>query len=168
MEQYFIAFLDWFGMPSVGLPAVFIVALVSATLLPMGSEPILFGYVSLNPSMLWPAIIVATVGNTIGGMVNWWLGLTARNAFESYKGHTGGRMQRWLESKGPKILLLAWLPGVGDPLCAVAGWLRLPWRACLIYMAIGKLLRYISFTLVLTSIPSQFWEYLGHLLGLSG
>ena len=167
MEHYLIAFLDWFGMPSVGLPAVFLVALISATLLPMGSEPVLFAYVSVNPSMLWPAIVVATVGNTIGGMVNWFLGLGARNAFEAYKGPTAGRMQRWLVSLGPKMLLLSWLPGIGDPLCALAGWLRMPWKACLIYMAIGKFLRYLSMTWLLTLIPSSVWHQLGHWLNLN-
>ena len=166
MEHYLIAFLDWFGMPSVGLPAVFLVALISATLLPMGSEPVLFAYVSVNPSMLWPAIVTATVGNTIGGMVNWSLGLGARNAFEAYKGPTAGRMQRWLISLGPKMLLLSWLPGIGDPLCALAGWLRMPWKACLIYMAIGKFLRYVTFTLVLVSIPSEFWQTIGRWIGI--
>jgi membrane protein YqaA with SNARE-associated domain len=166
LEHYFIAFLDWFGMPSVGLPAVFLVALISATLLPMGSEPVLFAYVSVNPNMLWPAIVVATVGNTIGGMVNWFLGLGARNAFEAYKGPTAGRMQRWLVSLGPKMLLLSWLPGIGDPLCALAGWLRMPWKACLIYMAIGKFLRYVTFTLVLVSIPSEFWHAIGRFIGI--
>ena len=167
MEHYLIAFLDWFGMPSVGLPAVFLVALISATLLPMGSEPVLFAYVSVNPSMLWPAIVIATVGNTIGGMVNWCLGFGARNAFEAYKGATGGRMQRWLTSLGPKMLLLSWLPGIGDPLCALAGWLRMPWKACLIYMAIGKFLRYLSMTWLLTLIPSSVWHQLGHWLNLN-
>ena len=166
MEHYLIAFLDWFGMPSVGLPAVFLVALVSATLLPMGSEPVLFAYVSVNPSMLWPAIVIATVGNTMGGMVNWSLGLGARNAFEAYKGATGGRMQHWLTSLGPKMLLLSWLPGIGDPLCALAGWLRMPWMACLIYMAIGKFLRYLTMTWLLTLIPTSVWHQLGHWLNL--
>lgn len=154
-------------MPSVGLPAVFLVALISATLLPMGSEPVLFAYVSVNPSMFWPAIAIATVGNTMGGMVNWALGLGARNAFEAYKGATGGRMQRWLTSLGPKMLLLSWLPGIGDPLCALAGWLRMPWKACLIYMAIGKFLRYLSMTWLLTLIPSSVWLQLGHWLNLN-
>ena len=154
-------------MPSVGLPAVFLVALISATLLPMGSEPVLFAYVSVNPSMLWPAIVIATVGNTIGGMVNWCLGFGARNAFEAYKGPTAGRMQRWLVSLGPKMLLLSWLPGIGDPLCALAGWLRMPWKACLIYMAIGKFLRYLTMTWLLTLIPSSVWHQLGHWLNLN-
>ena len=154
-------------MPSVGLPAVFLVALISATLIPMGSEPVLFAYVSVNPSMLWPAIVTATVGNTMGGMVNWSLGLGARNAFEAYKGPTAGRMQRWLIGLGPKMLLLSWLPGIGDPLCALAGWLRMPWKPCLIYMAIGKFLRYLTMTWLLTLIPSSVWHQLGHWLNLN-
>ncbi|TAF83472.1 MAG: DedA family protein, partial [Curvibacter sp.] len=47
---------------------------------------------------------------------------------------------------GPKACLLAWLPVVGDPLCAVAGWLKLPFWQCVAYMAVGKCLRYITMT----------------------
>ena len=108
MEAAIQTLLDWFGMPTVGLPAVFIVATVSATLIPMGSEPVLFAYVSLNPQDYWLAIAVATVGNTIGGMINWWLGLLARNTYESLKGETNSRAQAWLEQKGPPMLLLSW------------------------------------------------------------
>jgi membrane protein YqaA with SNARE-associated domain len=52
----------------------------------------------------------------------------------------------WLEKLGPKACLLAWLPIVGDPLCAVAGWLKLPFWPCLAYMAIGKFCRYLLLT----------------------
>jgi membrane protein YqaA with SNARE-associated domain len=76
-------------------------------------------------------------------------------------------MQRWLASLGPKMLLLSWLPGIGDPLCALAGWLRMPWKACLIYMAIGKFLRYLTMTWLLTLIPSSVWHQLGHWLNLN-
>ena len=51
--------------------------------------------------------------------------------------------------RSPPACLLSWLPGVGDPLCAVAGWLRLPFWPCLGYMAIGKLLRYTLMTAAL-------------------
>jgi membrane protein YqaA with SNARE-associated domain len=44
---------------------------------------------------------------------------------------------------------LAWLPGVGDPLCAVAGWLKMPLLPCAVYMAIGKLIRYVVMTSLL-------------------
>jgi membrane protein YqaA with SNARE-associated domain len=52
----------------------------------------------------------------------------------------------WLEKLGPKACLLAWLPAVGDPLCAVAGWLKFPFWPCLAYMAIGKFCRYVLMT----------------------
>ena len=47
---------------------------------------------------------------------------------------------------GPKACLLAWLPVVGDPLCAVAGWLKFPFWPCIAYMALGKFLRYVTMT----------------------
>ena len=164
MEHIFTQLFDFFEMPSVGLPAVFISAFISATLLPAGSEPILFGYVTLNPHLYWVAIGVATVGNTLGGMFDWWLGLVSRNSFESLKGPANGRVQRWLEQRGPKMLLLSWLPGVGDPLCIAAGWLRLPWLPCMAYMAVGKLLRYLTMTWLLSLVPDSFWHQLGHWL----
>ncbi len=162
MEHMFESFFAWFGMPSVGLPAVFISAFISATMLPVGSEPILFGYTSLNPEMYWVAIAMATIGNTLGGMFTWWMGLMSRNGFESFKGRTGGKMQRWLTQRGPKMLLLAWLPGFGDPLCLAAGWLRLAWLPCTVYMFFGKFLRYLTVTWLLTLVPSSFWHQLGH------
>jgi membrane protein YqaA with SNARE-associated domain len=166
MDTIIHSLLQWFGMPTVGLSAVFIVAAVSATLLPMGSEPVLFAYVSLNPEDYWLAIGVATLGNTLGGMMNWWLGLLARKAYESLKGEAHSRAQVWLEKRGPPMLLLSWLPIIGDPLCLVAGWLRFNWLQCMMYMAIGKLFRYITLTWLLTEIPKSFWQEVGRLIGL--
>jgi membrane protein YqaA with SNARE-associated domain len=59
------------------------------------------------------------------------------------------RALRWLERFGPKACLLSWLPGVGDPLCAVAGWLKFPFWPCVLYMAIGKFARYVTMTAAL-------------------
>ena len=56
--------LQLFSLSSVGLPAIFVVAFVSATILPMATEPVLFGFVKLNPDMFLLAIVVATIGNT--------------------------------------------------------------------------------------------------------
>ena len=166
MDQTLQHFFAWFDMPSVGLTAVFISSFISATLIPVGSEPILFGYTSLNPGMYWIAIFIATVGNTLGGMLDWWLGLISRNGFESLKWPTHGRMQRWLEGRGPKMLLLSWLPGFGDPLCFAAGWLRLAWLPCMVYMFFGKLFRYLTMTWLLTLVPESVWHQLGHWLHL--
>lgn len=143
MEQL-IALL---ALPQVGLSTIAVVAFVSATLLPMGSEPAVFALVKINPAMFWPAILVATAGNSLGGAVTWLMGLGTHKVVDRY-GHSPSHVRalRWLEQLGPKACLLAWLPLVGDPLCAVAGWLRMPFWPCLFYMAIGKFLRYLFMT----------------------
>ena len=67
------------------------------------------------------------------------------------------RLLQWLQRLGPKGCLLSWLPLVGDPLCALAGWLRLPLLPCLAYMAVGKFLRYLIMTsLLLWVFPGEF------------
>ena len=142
--------LQWLALPQFGLSTVFVVSFISATLLPLGSEPAVFGLIKLNPELFWPAILVATVGNTLGGAASWWMGLGAHKAVDKARGsNTELRALRWLERLGPKACLLSWLPGVGDPLCAMAGWLRLPFWRCVLYMAIGKLARYVTMTTAL-------------------
>ena len=147
IELHLTALLAALALPQFGLSTVFVVSLVSATLLPLGSEPAVFGLVKLNPQLFWPAIAVATLGNTLGGAITWWMGYGAEQAYERVTHRTVQRRAlQWLERFGPRACLLAWLPGVGDPLCAVAGWLKLPFWPCVAYMAIGKLARYITMT----------------------
>ena len=74
MEAWLDSLMALLALPKFGLSTVFIVAFISATLLPLGSEPAVFGLVKLNPDMFWPAVLVATAGNTLGGAVTWWMG----------------------------------------------------------------------------------------------
>ena len=55
-------------------------------------------------------------------------------------------------------LLLSWLPVVGDPLCSLAGWLKMPFWPSLIYMAMGKFLRYLTATALLMLVPDGVWH----------
>ena len=154
MEIWFLHLLDLLALPQLGLSTVFVVSFVSATLLPLGSEPAVFGLIKLNPAMFWPAIGVATVGNTLGGAVSWWMGLGAHKVVDRARGEpTNVRALAWLRRFGPRACLLSWLPVVGDPLCAVAGWLKLPFWPCVAYMAMGKFLRY----LLMTTLMLQLW-----------
>jgi len=137
----------WLAAPGVGLGGLFVSAFVSATLLPFGSEAVLYGVLAVEPGRWAVAVLVATVGNTLGGAVTWWMGRGAEAVYEQVgAGAHHARALRWLQRFGPKACLLAWLPVVGDPLCAVAGWARLPFWPCLVYMAIGKGLRYLTLT----------------------
>lgn len=150
MEAWLEHLLVLLALPRFGLSTVFVVSFISATLLPMGSEPAVFGLVKLNPSLFWPAILVATAGNTLGGAVDWWMGYGAHKVVNKYgRSATHLRALAWLEKLGPRACMLAWLPAVGDPLCAVAGWLRFPFWPCLGYMLIGKFLRYLVMTAAL-------------------
>lgn len=181
MELWIQQLLQWLSLPEFGLSTVFLVALVSATLLPLGSEPAVVGLLQLNPGLFWPAIFVATAGNTLGGAINWWMGLGAHKAWQTARArrlqtsagiaspHPPGPPPRqhsrhhrkariWLRRFGAKACLLSWLPLVGDPLCAVAGWLRLPFWPCVFYMAIGKFFRYVLMTSALVWIwPAGSW-----------
>lgn len=145
--------LKLLALPEFGLSTVFVVSFISATLIPLGSEPVVFGLVQLNPALFWPTILVATAGNTLGGAVTWAMGLASHKVVDHYQ-HSKHHLRAldWLERIGPKACLLAWLPGVGDPLCAVAGWLKLPFWPCLAYMAIGKFARYLTMTAALVGV----------------
>ena len=154
MDAWFQQLLAYLALPEYGLSTVFVVSFLSATLLPLGSEAAVYGLVKLNPDLLWPTVAVATVGNTLGGAVSWAMGLASHKVVDRYR-HSGHHLRalEWLQRIGPKACLLAWLPLVGDPLCAVAGWLKLPFWPCLFYMAIGTLLRY---TLMTTALGGVF------------
>lgn len=141
-----------FALPQAGLAAVFLASLISSTLLPMGSEAVLLAYIGHVPAMVWVALAVATLGNTLGGVITFWMGRGAEALCERYA--TSGGSDRWTRNArqwvgrwGAPVLLLSWLPVIGDPLCAVAGWLRLPFWRSVIYIAIGKALRYLAIAL---------------------
>ncbi len=158
MEAWLQSALTLIALPQYGLLTVFVVSLISATLLPVGSEFAVIGLVKLNPELFWPAIFVATLGNTIGGAISWWMGYGAEVMYERIQ-HKPAQLRalEWLRGFGPKACLLSWLPAVGDPLCAIAGWLKLPFWPCLGYMAIGKFLRYVTMTaLLLWVFPGQW------------
>lgn len=150
MQSWLDSVLLLLALPQYGLSTLFIAAFISATLLPLGSEPVLYGLLRLNPDLFWSAIAVATAGNTLGGMVDWWMGFGAHQVVDKYR-HSKSHVKalEWLERLGPKACLLAWLPVVGDPLCAVAGWLKLPFWPCVGYMLVGKFLRYVTMTAAL-------------------
>jgi len=150
MEAWLLSLLQTLSVPEYGLLVVFLVAALSATLLPMGSEFAVIGLIKLNPDLFWPAVLVATAGNTLGGAVSWWMGYGAETLYEKVK-HKRLQLKAlsWLERLGPKACLFSWLPAVGDPLCALAGWLKLPFWPCVGYMAIGKFARYLVMTALL-------------------
>jgi len=129
---------DW------GLWGLFLSAFISSTLMPGGSEAVLSTlrlYDAHTPLLL---LAIATLGNTLGGMSSWLIGWLLARRWPARRLHKPAQQRaiRWLERHGSPLLLLSWLPVVGDPLCVAAGWLRIGFWPALIFIAIGKAARY--------------------------
>ena len=123
--------------PDAGLWGLFIAAFVSATILPGNSEIVLLAVLAKFPALFWESILVATIGNTLGGMTSYAVGRILPAKAER-------RALAWLTRHGEWVLLLSWVPVIGDALCVAAGWLRIdPWRA-LLMLALGKCARYLA------------------------
>ena len=95
----------------------------------------LFGVLKLHPGELWPALAVATLGNTLGGMSSYLIGRLIPPT-RPLKGLD--TVRRW----GSPALLLSWVPLLGDPLCVAAGWLRLSAWWSVLFITLGKFARY--------------------------
>ncbi|HZV55966.1 MAG TPA: YqaA family protein [Rhodocyclaceae bacterium] len=117
------------------LAGLFLSSFLAATLLPGGSEVALFALLKLHPEQTLPALILATIGNTLGGMTTYAMARLLPQKLVPQESAVVAR-------HGAPALVLAWVPIIGDALCAAAGWLRLPWLACALWMALGKGLRY--------------------------
>ena len=117
--------------------ALFASSFLSATLLPGGSEAVLFAVLKIHPAQYWLALGVATLGNTLGGMSSYLIGRVIPERKDL-------RGLETVRKHGAPSLLLSWVPFIGDPLCVAAGWLRVnPWLAAL-FMGCGKFIRYVA------------------------
>jgi membrane protein YqaA with SNARE-associated domain len=122
---------------NTSLWALFTSSFLAATLLPGGSEVVLYGVLKLHPEMKWTAIGVSTLGNTLGGLTSYGIG----RLIPQTKPMRGLAL---LKRYGSPALLLSWVPLVGDPLCVAAGWLRFNAAAATLFIASGKLARYVA------------------------
>ena len=135
-----------------GLISLFIGSLLASTLLPGGVEALLYYLVKQGDHQYWSLLSTATIGNTLGGIITWWVGFYLFKGFKHKGWHQ--RVERWfnLESKslqrtkkwGVYSLLLSWMPIIGDPLCLAAGYLQLRFWPSALMIFIGKFGRYIA------------------------
>lgn len=133
------------------LGLLFLTALIAATVLPMQSEAVLVGLLLAGQQPPWLLVLVATVGNVLGSVVNWWLG----RGIERFRDRRWfpaspdamARAERWYRRHGRWSLLLCWVPVIGDPLTVVAGVLREPFPTFLLLVTVAKAGRYIVLAL---------------------
>lgn len=136
---------------SSGLVSLFFGSLLASTLVPGGVEGLLYYLVRETDYSFLALLITASVGNTLGGVITFWVGLLLRVGVAEAGWQQ--RLDRWfkLEPKsldrvrkwGTPALLLSWLPVIGDPICLAAGYLRLHFWSSLLMIALGKIGRYV-------------------------
>lgn len=126
---------------------LFATAFLAATILPGGSEALLAALLAMRTGDVALLLMVATIGNTLGSVVNWLMGrgverLRARPWFPVGPAAYAAAEHRF-RRYGWWSLLFAWVPVVGDPLTVVAGALRTPFWPFLVLVAAGKAARYL-------------------------
>lgn len=122
-----------------GLVGLFAASFLASTVVPLSSEAVLFGFLKLHPEEFMPALLVATVGNTLGGLSSYAIG---RLLPVRVRKKLDPRALEKLRRYGSPLTFFAWLPIVGDALCVGAGWLRLNWVAVTVFMTAGRVIRY--------------------------
>ena len=150
MTDYLLAFFGFFSSNENQWLFLFLSAFLSATVLPGNSEIVfsalatksIYAHESFWHAELWLLVLVATVGNSLGSIVTYAMGMLAPKPINIQKRLVKCSLEK-SEKYGVYVLLLSWLPFVGDILCAIAGWLRFPAVASVIFITIGKFCRYL-------------------------
>lgn len=127
--------------------SLFLMAFLAATILPLSSEALLVGLSETYPEWIWGLVLVASLGNILGSVVNWFLGRWLIH-FKDHKWFpvnenalkkAEARFNKW----GWPSLLLAWVPIIGDPLTLVAGFMNFPFRWFILLVTLSKGGRYL-------------------------
>ncbi|MDR1525165.1 MAG: VTT domain-containing protein [Tannerella sp.] len=124
---------------------VFIAAFLAATVLPFSSEVVLTG-VLVGGASYWPCLVAATVGNFLGGMTCYWLGMLGKTEWiKKYLRLDINKLERVrirIKDKGAWVGFFVFLPGIGDFIAVALGFMRADVRIVAISMFAGKALRY--------------------------
>lgn len=129
---------------SLGLFGLFLATFLSATILPFSSEAILLFFLTkgVDPTI---CLSIATLGNSLGGASNYFIGRLGnplRLKRIGVKENTISKNEKWINKYGSSIALFSWVPFIGDPLLVVLGYFRSNPMYTLMWMILGKLLRY--------------------------
>ncbi|OAZ47670.1 hypothetical protein A9Z41_02655 [Enterobacter cloacae] len=125
---------------ALSLASLFASSFLSSTLLPGNSEVVLVAMLLSGVSQPWLLVLIAIMGNSLGGLTNVILGrffpLREKSRWQE-------KAVGWLKRYGAATLLLSWMPVIGDLLCLLAGWMRISWGPVLFFLCLGKALRYV-------------------------
>jgi membrane protein YqaA with SNARE-associated domain len=135
---------------------LFSAAFFAATILPAQSEALLLALTATGNYPVWLLVAVASCGNVLGALVNWWLGRGVEHfknrKWFPVKESSLVKAQNWYEKYGRWSLLLSWVPFIGDPITVAAGALRERLSVFLLLVGIAKTTRYIALVAIYAQI----------------
>jgi membrane protein YqaA with SNARE-associated domain len=133
--------MDFIALGYVGL---FLAGFLSSTILPMNSEGVLLILLAQDFDP-WTCLVVATIGNSLGGLTNYWIGSLGQLKWLSRFGMSKERLSE-LEFKVKKhgfwLAFFSWVPFIGDPMTIALGYFRVPFWRVTPLIILGKFLRY--------------------------
>lgn len=148
-----IEFAEW------GYIGLFIASFLAATILPFSSE-VVFSALVLAGMDKWGCVAAATLGNWLGGMSCYWLGMQGRIEWiEKYLKVSEAKLNRfqsWLNKRGSWTSFFAFLPGIGDIIAVALGYMRTNVYLVAFWMFLGKFIRYIIFIEGVNQVVSWF------------
>ena len=140
-------FMDYISLGFLGL---FILTFLSATVLPLSSE--FFIYLMFaneyDPTI---CIVIATIGNSLGGFTNYGLGRLGNLNWLKKVGMNQEKIEKHsirIQKYGSWLAFFSWVPFIGDPLLVALGYFRSPFLKVAILTVIGKFLRYLTIYLL--------------------
>ena len=130
---------------SLGYIGLFLAGFLSATILPMNSEFVLIALLvqNFNP---WTCLAIATVGNSLGGLTNYWLGHLGNPLCFKRFGISEEKLmtfEKRIQKYGYWLAFLSWVPIIGDPMTIALGFFKVPFWRVLFLIVLGKFLRYL-------------------------
>jgi membrane protein YqaA with SNARE-associated domain len=134
---------------SIGFIGLFSASFLSATILPMSSEGILLLMLSQQYDPV-SCLIIATIGNSLGGLTNYGLGMFGNALWFKRFGIKEEKLmtfQKRIQKRGYLVAFFSWVPFIGDPMTVALGFFKVPFIPVLFFIVLGKLLRYLVFVL---------------------
>jgi len=133
-------------MLTMGYLGLFVITFLSATILPFSSELLLIGMLKNDYSVFY-CILIATLGNSLGGLTNYFIGKIGNPLWLKKLGVKESKIikqQSITQKFGAWLALISWVPIIGDPLMIALGFYRVPFIPFLILLVIGKAARYLA------------------------
>ena len=146
-----------------GYWGLFIGSFLASTIIPMSADLLLVGVLSLGGNT-WICLIIATIGNWLGGLTSYWLGWLGRwdwlERWLKVKREQLERQKEKIDRYGVWLALFTWLPLVGDLFAIALGFYRVSPKMSALYMLVGRFVRFFVWTLLYIRYADRFVEWI--------